>query len=77
MGSNCRQIHFSEEERILLSFLKKQTNKTNKQKKKQASQDTIYHQEESGNFQGKNLIPKMNSAKKCELKLIQLFVRLQ
>ena len=54
---NSRQIYFSEEEIILLSFL-------NKKKKKQVSQDTIYHQEESGNFQGKNLTPKMNSAKK-------------
>ena len=34
MGSNCRQIYFSEEERILLSFLKKQTNKTKQNKKK-------------------------------------------
>lgn len=29
------------------------------------------------NFQGKNLTPKMNSARKRELKLTQLFVRLQ
>ena len=40
---------------------------------KQVSRDAILHQEETGSFQSKNLTPKMTSARKCELKLIQLF----